>query len=118
MKFSTTLNTSGSGLWSQEKREVVITKIEFYGLGEHSVNCDDFGELRVYFTKRSWNIDKHGLIYTDPKFLRELRAELKRVQPAGSDVDYSEQGMQGFNYVSLDVGKSFIKSWNRLTDNR
>jgi hypothetical protein len=25
---------------------------------------------------------------------------------------YSEQGMQGRNYVSLDVGKEFLDSWS------
>jgi hypothetical protein len=29
----------------------------------------------------------------------------------GADVGYSEQGMQGDDYVSLDVGESFIASW-------
>ena len=28
-----------------------------------------------------------------------------------TDVSYSEQGMQGDNYVSLDVGDQFIASW-------
>jgi len=27
------------------------------------------------------------------------------------DLCYSEQGMQGDNYVSLDVGKDFLDSW-------
>jgi hypothetical protein len=27
------------------------------------------------------------------------------------DICYSEQGMQGDNYVSLDVGKDFLDSW-------
>jgi hypothetical protein len=29
------------------------------------------------------------------------------------DLCYSEQGMQGDNYVSLDVGKEFLDSWAR-----
>jgi len=28
------------------------------------------------------------------------------------DIDYSEQGMQGDNYVSLDVGAAFISAWD------
>jgi hypothetical protein len=28
-----------------------------------------------------------------------------------ANVTYSEQGMQGDNYVSLDVGANFITSW-------
>ena len=30
------------------------------------------------------------------------------------DVSYSEQGMQGHNYVSMDVGKQFILECNAL----
>ena len=26
-------------------------------------------------------------------------------------VDYSEQGMQGYDYVSMDVGKAFLDEW-------
>jgi hypothetical protein len=29
------------------------------------------------------------------------------------DLCYSEQGMQGDNYVSLDVGAEFLDSWAR-----
>ena len=29
----------------------------------------------------------------------------------GNDVDYSEQGMQGDDYVSCDVGEEFLKAW-------
>jgi hypothetical protein len=30
-----------------------------------------------------------------------------------SDVNYSEQGMQGDNYVSLDAGPNFIESFKK-----
>jgi hypothetical protein len=30
------------------------------------------------------------------------------------DIKYSEQGMQGNNYVSMDVDKPFYPSWKRL----
>ena len=55
---------------------------------------------------------KHGLIYTDRQFLRELRAFLDAHGLPGADVDYSEQGMQGDNYVSLDIGKDFLRAWS------
>ena len=29
------------------------------------------------------------------------------------EAHYSEQGMQGDDYVSLDVGKDFIASWEK-----
>ena len=76
--------------------------------------CDDekeFGELRVYFNTKTWDVEHDGLIYTDKQFVSNLR-EFCNVQGLdGTDVDYSEQGMQGDDYVSLDVGKNFIASW-------
>jgi hypothetical protein len=109
MKISALLSTSGGGFWSCEKRKVRVHKM---GLGY--VNDDgDFGELRVYFTKRTWNTESHGLIYTDPKFKKQLRRYLDSLGFAGKDVDYSEPGMQGDNYVSLDIGKKFLQSWKK-----
>jgi hypothetical protein len=29
----------------------------------------------------------------------------------GKDVEYSEQGMQGDDYVSLDAGTEFYRAW-------
>jgi hypothetical protein len=69
-----------------------------------------FGELRVFFHKKSWNPEKHGLIYTDSLFLKELKIHLKKIKVEGK-IDYSEQGMQGNNYVSLDVDNKFMLSW-------
>ena len=43
----------------------------------------------------------------------ELREHLTVSKLAGSDVDYSEHGMQGNTFVSLDVGKEFIDSWKK-----
>jgi hypothetical protein len=72
----------------------------------------DFGELRVYFDTDTWNVNTDGLIYTDSKFKQDL---MKFVKEQGLVVDlcYSEQGMQGDNYVSLDVGAEFLDSWAR-----
>ena len=109
MKFSTTLHADGKGLWSSETRAVKTTKIECI---RNDVDC---GEVRVYFTKRSWDPDKHGLIYTDEQWLKELRkairAELGFTVKAARDVDYSEQGMQGDNYVSLECGEDFLANF-------
>jgi hypothetical protein len=100
------LNTNGKGFWTDQARKVQITKLILRDLSDE-IDC---GELAVYFSAQSWNIDDHGLIYTDPKFLKELRAYLQSIG-LSKEVGYSEQGMQGDNYVSLDVEKKFIKSW-------
>jgi hypothetical protein len=102
------LNTSGNGYWSREERAVTVTNIKLGYVADEL----DFGELCVYFNKKSWDVNKHGLIYTDRQFLRELREFLDAHGLPGADVDYSEQGMQGDNYVSLDIGEEFLTAWS------
>ena len=74
-----------------------------------------FGELCVYFNRKTWCVDHQGLIYTDHRWLNELCDALRERGYATSDVGYSEHGMQGDNYVSLDVGENFIADWLKLT---
>lgn len=100
-------NTVGDGYWSDTKKAVTITDMR---LGQYISDDLDFGELCVYFDK-SWNCNEDGLIYTDSQFLKDLRRFLHAHGLAGNDVEYSEQGMQGDNYVSLDVGAEFLASW-------
>lgn len=108
-----TLHTSGDGYWSREKRGVRIVEVDMAYVGE---SCY-FGELRVKFDVADWDVSKHGLIYTDSQWLRELRKYLLTVGFTAREVElvsYSEQGMQGDNYVSLDVCEEFIAGFKRL----
>jgi hypothetical protein len=101
------LETTGDGYWSSARRAVRITEMDV-------AYCDSdqsFGELRVYFDRSTWDHRQLGLIYTDTGFLGELRQLLVELGYAGDDVDYSEQGMQGRDYVSLDVGARFLASY-------
>lgn len=98
----------GNGLWSVENKKVKLL--------EASVRFVDQtgGELRVKFDTKTWNPDKHGLLYTDRNWIKDLRKILVKKgfsEKAAKDVDYSEQGMQGDNYVSCDIGKTFLKEW-------
>jgi hypothetical protein len=102
------MHTAGNGLWSGEERAVRITDMK---LGYVSDELD-FGELQVKFDRRTWDVNQHGLIYTDRQFMRELQAFLTEHGLVGSDVSYSEQGMQGDDYVSCDIGKPFLDSWS------
>lgn len=119
-RFSAVLPTNGKGLWSDVVRNVKITGLDLENLDnwDNPKRAPKFGELRVYFTKNSWSIHKHGLIYTDDLFIKGLRKALTKAGYKGHGVDYSEQGMQGRNYVSLDVGVAFIKSWNARHEKR
>jgi hypothetical protein len=101
-------NTAGDGYWSNVSKAVEVTDMKLGYVSDEG----DFGELCVYFNTDTWNVDKDGLIYTDSLFKQDL---MQFVAEQGLVVDlcYSEQGMQGDNYVSLDVGKEFLDSWAR-----
>jgi hypothetical protein len=106
-------NTSGTGLWSGDIKPVTITDMRI-GYVDDELNAKgeaEYGELRVYFDVTTWNVQDSGLIYTDRKWLKELQQFLDSHGLAGADVSYSEQGMQGDDYVSLDVGRHFLKAW-------
>ena len=116
MRVNKFLNTDGSSLWSDKvTRKVKVTIIEI------CISKDDnykegrpWGELKVYFYPETWNPAENGLIYTDKLFEKELREYLVTKgfsKKAAREVDYSEQGMQGDNYVSLDVGHVFSTEW-------
>jgi len=106
-KVNATLNTAGDGYWSNKAKAVQITALQLAYTNDEL----DFGELRVRFKTSTWDVNKDGLIYTDSLFLEELRELLGDLGFDASDVDYSEQGMQGDNYVSLDVGECFINTF-------
>ncbi len=99
-------HTSGDGYWSNVSQAVRITDMQLGYVSDEG----DFGELRVYFDTKTWDVNKDGLIYTDSQFKKDL---MQFVKQHGLVVDlcYSEQGMQGDDYVSLDVGKDFLDSW-------
>lgn len=108
-KVNWKLATCGDGYWSDKKKTVTVKSLRL------GYTNDEFtyGELRVYFDTATWNVRYDGLIYTDSQFLRELAIKLAVAGFESGDMDYSEQGMQGDNYVSLDVGKEFLASWNK-----
>ena len=102
------LNTDGKrGLWSNKAKAVEIVDMRIGYCNDEK----DFGELCVYFNTDTWNVREDGLIYTDSLFEKELKAFLVQ-HGLTTDVDYSEQGMQGDNYVSLDVEGDFISAWD------
>lgn len=99
-------STSGDGYWSNVQKTVRIVDMRMGYINDEK----DFGELCVYFNTDDWDVEKDGLIYTDGLFLEELNAFLF-AHDLG-DASYSEQGMQGDNYVSLDVEADFIAKWD------
>ncbi len=106
-KVTAILSTDGCGYWSEVAKDVKVIGMNLAYLNDER----DFGELRVYFDTKTWNVNTDGLIYTDRAFEYQLKDLLTNMGLDNSDVSYSEQGMQGDNYVSLDVGDKFIKSY-------
>jgi hypothetical protein len=103
-----TFNTNGLGYWSRKVAAVGIVDMRINYVNDEK----NWGELCVYFNTEDWNVSKDGLIYTDKQFMQELQAFLDAQGLPGKDVCYSEQGMQGDDYVSLDiVSAKFLQAW-------
>ena len=113
MQTFTTLHTNGRGYWSTKATAIDVTRLDL----QYCTAERDFGELCVYFTSASWDVDTMGLIYTDKLFMQELREYLVSLgftRAEANSVSYSEQGMQTDEYVSCDVGAEFIAGLERL----
>jgi hypothetical protein len=108
-----TCNTDGQGWWSDVAKAVAITQLVLC-LDEEDMQDADYADLHVYFSDDSWNVDTDGLIYSDMLFKQQLIKHLTALGLDASEVSYSEQGMQGDKFVSLDVDDKFIASWNAL----
>jgi hypothetical protein len=93
------IRTSGDGLWSRKSKNVRVKRAEIW---------EELGVvgLNVYFDRRFWDVAKDGLIYTDRRWIREIRAALRDAGfTRSSIVNYTEQGMQGTDHVNLIVGR-------------
>jgi hypothetical protein len=106
--------TDGRGYWSKQVKTVGINRVRLAYVNDEG----DFGELRAYFDPKEWNVDTDGLIYSDMmwkhSFLTCMENVLGFSPDATLDISYSEQGMQGDNYVSMDVGPQFLLECNAL----
>jgi hypothetical protein len=112
MEFNKQVNwqthTDGNGLWSQAAKAVTVLRVELADSYENG----EYGELRAYFNTSTWDCNKDGLIYTDKVWIGEFRALMRSLgftRNAVNDITYSEQGMQEYNYVSMDVGADFMR---------
>lgn len=107
-------STSGKGLWSNKSKQVKINWIEIFSYD--SSGNDPFysvcPEMDVYFDISSWDVSRDGLIYTDPKWLKDLRKFLLKngfSKKAVNSIGYSEQGRQGKTFVNLDIDESLVE---------
>lgn len=87
---------TGGGLWYDGKTPRTVHVVMVVELDPENRDV-----LDVYCLIRH-NIDKYGLIYTDPGFLKDARNYLRAIGfPHPNAFDYSEQGMQSKNYVHM-----------------
>lgn len=110
-----TADVAGNGLWSEKSmtnlKIHILPQTEFW---QDKSDSAPVGQLNVYFNPRIWNTDKLGLIYTDSLFLTHVRRLLKAERFFHfQDLDYSEQGMQGDDYVNFDVGDNLAKELDK-----
>lgn len=101
-------HTSGKGYWTQFERTVTVVGVKLAYISDEG----NFGEIRAYFDTRTWDVNEAGLIYSDPLWIDEFRGLMRSLgftRTACEDISYSEQGMQGRNYVSMDVGAEFMR---------
>lgn len=114
-------NTSGKGIWSNRVCPVAVSRVKI-SISDWSddgfdwpLGCRGYVAIDAYFSKKSWNTSKHGLIYTDPKWIKEFNKQMKAINPDlfCSEIDYTEQGMQGDNFVSLQMSPKNIKQFER-----
>ena len=106
--------TNGRGYWTSKKKTIKINKVFIHTFDGAD---QDFGELRAYFDAKEWDVDNDGLVYSDPGWLASFKscmATLGFSNMALNDIGYTEQGMQGETYVSLDVGGRFLQELTPL----
>ena len=105
--------TAGNGYWSSTQKFVAINRVRLAYLDE----AGTFGELRAYFDPKEWDVDNDGLIYTDSAWMKNFKTCMGTLgfsDAALDDINYSEMGMQGDRYVSMDVGVDFIRECSPL----
>ena len=115
-----TAKVAGDGLWSETKTTVRVIGLEISVYQNDEISGGKrWGSLNAYFDTKTWDIDKIGLIYTDSKFTPSLTKELIKLGFDKSAVSpdklwYSEQGMQGIDFVNFDIEIEFIEGWEQL----
>lgn len=97
-KVTMNVGNMKTGMWfgKNHPNSIDITSIDCYG-----------SKIDVFFDTSSWNVSKHGLVYTDTVFLKELKKYMKsnNMIKSGFDIDYTEHGMQERNVISLETYK-------------
>lgn len=93
-------STNGTGLWA----DGAIKQVRIIGFTVRTrSDGSECHELRAHFAPDTWSTDADGLVYTDRGWLDEFNKACDALGFTEGTCDFSEQGMQGDDYVSLDI---------------
>lgn len=115
--------TSGGGLWSNVISKVLVTNIDIMYYNQDDLDDDDnksaskFLSIDVYFDTSTWDTYNNGLIYTDAGFRNEINDILiAALNTKDFILSYSEQGMQGQDYVNFDLELTSDFAFNQVVN--
>lgn len=116
--FACVTISGGDGYWNRIRGAIVRVESLIYirRIGQTG-DIAKYGELCAVFNTEDWAIARAGLLYTDRLWMecfKQALAEYAKFTPEELNlIDYSEQGMQGIDYVSMDV-KDFDPAWAKI----
>jgi hypothetical protein len=91
---------NGNGYWGSNDKEISYKIIKVKTNGDDE---DGYFHINLYLTDlktgKPYSYNKYGLIYTDEVF----DSYIQKLIPPYIRMEYSEQGMQGSNFVNYDV---------------
>ena len=105
-----TASTNGKGYYTDQAKKVRITEIRIsrYVRSKNKPLL----QMEVYFNTKDWNTKKDDLIYGDEKWISELRKGLQSIGFIATGLDYTEQGMQEDDFVSVETSnKAAVESF-------
>lgn len=102
---------SRDGLWTDYdavKMPTTYTVEVWWDAGGLEIE-QDYIMLDVFVVNPKYDANKIGLIYTDGSFRRGVRDSANRAGFPGKEIDYTEQSMQGRDWVSMEAGRLFSR---------
>ena len=96
------VETDGSGFWSDKVKTVKVIGLIIESIKDEDEDEDIYGQIQFIFDTETWDINEDGLIYTDNAFEKAVKEFLYSRFVSNFSIGYSEQGMQGKDYVDFD----------------
>lgn len=106
LTFTLPVESNGPWISHPDSPEFITGELIFFmdSYTEASGEVERWLHCRFYFDPKCWDVEKHGYIYGNDKFIRELWGRLDaRGWAVPHCINYSESGMQGDCYVDMDV---------------